>query len=139
LESPVSEPVIRIALVDERLRALDAEESGLRVRLAAIGAERNVLTALKRDATQQRITKPARATEVPQVTATDVPAVGWRRAILDYIGKHRNLQLRALTDALETAGFCNNSKNPRKTIQTIIGQLVTDGKLVRSEEGIRVT
>lgn len=126
---------IPVARLDQKLKELDEEERRLRARLLAIPTERSFIQSLRREAVDV-----ATADLFDEAAEGEEPQPGtkggtWKEQIVAFVRQNPGLNSSAIASHLEAQGVCNNSMRPRKTIQTLLGQLLTAHRVSRDEMG----
>ena len=133
------EHAIPLAVLDDRLRALDAEIQRLTI-------ERGLLQSLRQRAvpvgnqTAPVLLGPSRAAHpAAGHTPSSPPRIKLTDTVAEYVGAHPGLDSAAVADGV-LANFGSGASgiggsDARKTLMTTLGNLVRRGRVVRDERG----
>jgi hypothetical protein len=128
---------IPLATIETRLKRLDEQEQDMLARLERLDAEKKLLQSLRREAIA--VTGVA-ASSKKNLSANGAAApaalkLSIKQELTDFIRAHPGQNSAQIATALRLAGVAKSSKEPKKTIQTLLGQLRERGQVLRDGIG----
>jgi hypothetical protein len=124
---------IPLATIEARIKKADEQWFALMNRIDALAAEKKLLQSLRREAIAldgENTSRKRRPEQSPHGHGLSI-----NDAILSYLHIAGPATSAEIAKAVHDEGFARGSKDPRKTIQTLLGQLRTKGRVLRDDAG----